>query len=266
MRIIKINENEMLAVLTYIILILFITVCVCLLVNVDLNINFGSSCSTKEQENMNVSNTPQVKLNKLRQILYLFHRLCDENQIYYIVAFGTLLGAVRHRGMIPWDDDIDIICRSIDRPKIYKLLEELEKDYGYKVINYNKISRILVDDETNCFLDIFFCTDINGKVIRTFTNDFDKKTEFYHEEYLPRTELNNWWWNGFDFDVELIEKRKQFIYDDLYLWGPEKANDLLKVWYGDNYLTSCKTHYLKNHIEYVTPEDISCGELPEPQL
>lgn len=264
MRIIKVNENELMAVLTYIILILFITVCVCLLVNVDLSITYNNKCSTKE--NMQISTDTKVKLNKLREIMYLFHRLCDEHKIYYIIAFGTLLGAVRHRGMIPWDDDIDVICRSIDRTQIYKILEIIERDYGYKVVNYNKLSRILVDDETNCFMDIFFCTDINGRVVRTFTHDFDKKTENYHEEFLPRIELNDWWWKEYDFDAGLIEQRKKFVFDDLYLWGPEKANDLLKYWFGENYLTTCKTHYLKNHTEYITPENISCGELPEPQL
>lgn len=269
MQIIKITNNEMMAIFTYVILILFILVCVCLLVNVELNITYGEKCSTKENmentKNVVIEN-PKIKLNKLRNLMYLFHQLCDENQIYYIIAFGTLLGAVRHRGMIPWDDDIDVIVKSHDRPKIYKILDIIKNDYGYKVINKDIISKILIDDENSYCLDIFYCTNINNKVVRTFTDDFDKNVSEYKEEYLANTPENNWWWNGFNFDVDLIEKRKKINYDDLNLWCPEKINELLKFWYDEDYLSKCKTHYLKNHSEYVESEEIECGDLPEPQL
>ena len=264
MRIIKLNENEVTAILTYIILILFVTVCVCFLVNVDLTINYGNNYSNKE--NMTTVSNPTIKANKLRQMIYIFHRLCDENQVYYIIAYGTLLGAVRHWGMIPWDDDIDIIVKSYDRSKIYKILNIMRDDYGFKIVNYNKLSKIIVDNENDYCLDLFFAMDINGKICRTFTHNFDKIQDIYKEEYLSKKTGNEWWWNGFDFDINLIEKRKKIIYDDLVLWGPEYPDLLLKLWYGDNYLTTCKTHYLKNHTEYVIPEEKSCGNLPSPQL
>ena len=264
MRIIKFHENEAMAILTYIILILFITVCVCLLVNIDLTISYGPKCST--QENMIIETSPIIKGNKLREAMYIFHRLCDENQIYYIIAYGTLLGAVRHWGMIPWDDDIDLIVRSIDRGKIYKILNEMRDKYGFKIENYNKLSKIIIQDENDYCLDLFFVIDLNGKVARTFTHEYENIQNNYIEETLLKDESTEWWWKDNDYDVDLLEKRKKFIYDDLILWGPEKADSLLKYWYGDNYLTSCKTHYLKNHTEYVTPEDLNCGDLPEPQL
>lgn len=264
MRIIKFHENEAMAILTYIILLLFVTVCICLLVNIDLTINFGTKCSIKE--NMTTDLTPIIKGNKLREAMYIFHRLCDENQVYYVIAYGTLLGAVRHWGMIPWDDDIDIIVRSVDRGKIYKILNQMRDEYGFTIANYNKISKIIIQDENDYCLDLFFVIDLNGKIVRTFTHEFEQIKDNYIEEYLLKNEESEWWWKEYDYDSDLLEKRKKFIYDDLILWGPEKAHSLLKYWYGDDYLTSCKTHYLKNHTEYVTPEELSCGKLPEPQL
>ncbi len=264
MRIIKFHENEAMAILTFCILILFVTVCVCLLVNVDLTINYGTKCSTKE--NMAVQQKPTIKGNNLREAMYIFHRLCDENQVYYIIAYGTLLGAVRHWGMIPWDDDIDVLVRSVDRKKIYLILNQMRDEYGFNIANYNKISKIIIEDENDYCLDLFFVMDINGKVVRTFTNEYEQIQDNYTEHYLVKNELTDWWWKEYDYDVNLLETRKKFIYDDLNLWGPVNADSLLKYWYGDNYITSCKTHYLKNHTEYVVPEELNCGNLPKPQL
>ncbi len=53
-------------------------------------------------------------------ILKAFAEYCDAHQLRYYIVAGTLLGAVRHGGFIPWDDDIDV---SMPRPDYEKLLE-----------------------------------------------------------------------------------------------------------------------------------------------
>lgn len=45
-------------------------------------------------------------------------KICDQNQIWYQLAYGSLLGAVRDNGQIPWDYDIDIFVKYSDRKKL----------------------------------------------------------------------------------------------------------------------------------------------------
>lgn len=73
---------------------------------------------------------------KLLEILIDVDRFCRKNNINYSLAGGTLLGAVRHGGFIPWDDDIDII---MPRPDYNRFISSFEESEGrYKIQCYEK--------------------------------------------------------------------------------------------------------------------------------
>ncbi len=64
------------------------------------------------------------------EILKDVHKFCTQNDITYSIAGGTLIGAVRHKGFIPWDDDIDIV---MPRPDYDHFINSYISDKGYQM-------------------------------------------------------------------------------------------------------------------------------------
>ena len=72
----------------------------------------------------------EVQLSIINQ----FDEFCKINQIQYFLAFGTLLGAIRHNGFIPWDDDVDIV---LTRPEYEKLAQFTQISDNIKIVTHN---------------------------------------------------------------------------------------------------------------------------------
>ena len=81
-------------------------------------------------------------MNTLQQIefdiLKELDNICKTNGIKYYLAYGTALGAVRHKGFIPWDDDIDVVMLRDDYDKFCKLApEEIPDDLFFQTVYSN---------------------------------------------------------------------------------------------------------------------------------
>lgn len=71
-----------------------------------------------------------------RTLLDVFHRLCEERGLKYSLGYGTLLGAVRHKGMIPWDDDIDLVMPREDFDRLEAMYSDPACQDRYQFVDH----------------------------------------------------------------------------------------------------------------------------------
>ncbi len=70
---------------------------------------------------------------RLTEMLFQFDEFCRKHNITYYLAYGTLIGAIRHGQMIPWDDDIDILLK---RDEYEKLLQYSSINNEIDIVSY----------------------------------------------------------------------------------------------------------------------------------
>lgn len=92
---------------------------------------------TIEEQELSLQEVKDIEFDLLKE----FRNFCKNNNIQYFLAYGTLLGAIRYKGFIPWDDDVDVLVPRIDYERLIKLYQdngiyklysiERTKKYGY---------------------------------------------------------------------------------------------------------------------------------------
>lgn len=88
---------------------------------------------------------------KLLDLLEFFAEVCSKNNITYWVDGGTLLGAVRHKGFIPWDDDVDVCVLESDHAKLIDALRtEVKKTSNYFLYNDHRQARHITEYLGDC--------------------------------------------------------------------------------------------------------------------
>lgn len=154
-----------------------------------------------EYDNQTLNHLQNLEL----MILKDFIKICEENNLTYYMYAGSLLGAVRHNGFIPWDDDLDVIMFRDDFEKFkeifiasnnetYELLSnETEKDY------FHLLSKLMikgtkfeegwvsqVDFHIGINMDIFVLDDLaEGK----FKRSYQLKKSFLYNKLLIMSKI-----------------------------------------------------------------------------
>ena len=143
-------------------------------------------------------------------ILKDVHRFCEENGLHYTLAFGSMLGAIRHKGYIPWDDDIDIALLRPDYEKFVKTYTS--KDGQYRLYDYRKDSdfhypyakiadtRTILDENVSMKnigvnIDVFpfdYMFDTREECTR-FIGTLDRLKKLFRIKLVKPGKKNVWW-------------------------------------------------------------------------
>ena len=114
---------------------------------VKLNIDLPESFFQEEERDgyLVSAKTKQLWAVQL-DLLNEFDRVCKKHNLKYILDFGTLLGAVRHKGFIPWDDDVDV---SMLREDYDKLMDVGSKEFNEPYLLQNVTKEKYYDEPTS---------------------------------------------------------------------------------------------------------------------
>lgn len=221
--------------------------------------------------------------------LEIFDKICKENNLKYWIDFGTLLGAIRHKGFIPWDDDIDI---GMIRDDYEKLIEIFSNENQYPQVGLvfennkkNKCFAKFISKKTqNLFIDIFpydfYYKDTNeeekialsqkinkirkSKLNKKFNtideirNNFKKVTQEFILDNKDADKNNGAIFMGIDFphshknkvfDWDTIFPLKKIKFEDCEFYAPIKPEKVLETLFGD-YMKIPKDSYPR-HSDYM---------------
>ena len=151
---------------------------------------------------------------KLLEMFDWLSKFLEKNNLRYYVIGGTMLGAVRHQGFIPWDDDIDIALPRRDYEKLISLLStvhdhyiiesprSLKKDYLYPISKFYDINTTMKENTRRgitrgVFIDIFPLDGIGNTLENAMKNykKVDRLNMFLAMKSSKVRKKRKWWKN-----------------------------------------------------------------------
>lgn len=156
-------------------------------------------------------------------LLEVFKKICDDHNLRFWLAHGTLLGALRHGGAIPWDDDVDVWITAEDYKLFLKFAKEelpddvylelptdelsyrqennltrLRDNYSIGLLHHNK--RLLINDHHGVNIELFVLEECGGrnKLVSWILHKYMSNRGWYRRAHYDRVTLFNlickWLW------------------------------------------------------------------------
>lgn len=219
--------------------------------NTNISISTEGQYSGVEKSNRFKYAPPDV-VTQIYKLLYIIDKIFTENKLEYWMDGGTFLGAVRHNGIIPHDDDGDIQVWESDEPLIRSLAPELAKHnitlkpvwFGYKIY-FNDAKSIAGFEWLYPAIDIFLVKAVNNKLVYSSPKAQQLWSNCYH-------------------DLETLYPLKRYKFGSIELLGASNSTNYLNRCYGGDWATFAYQQFdhqnekeIKNKIKIkLTPDEL----------
>lgn len=210
-------------------------------------------------------------------LLAIFDKFCKKYHLSYWLDYGTLLGAVRHKGFIPWDDDMDIAMPRKDFDKAVGLMKQELEPFGLEVhkMDIGIIGLSYHHTQTGIWLDIFPIDDLYSeekidKVEKNISDNINKYRSFWkrrkrikddayfvkmRNEYINnkcKSGEEHIWYHCPEFKYvknvmhthQMIFPLQKINFEGYDLSAPNMLEDYLEGIYGKNYMGFPRTGVL----------------------
>lgn len=187
-------------------------------------------------------------------ILVEFMRVCNKNNLKFFVAHGTLLGAVRHKGFIPWDDDIDVNMPRKDFDKLIRISKkEFDEPFFFQVVSndmnsFSGTGKLRISSATGMDLQDIGADTNNGLFIDVFPMDGIIEDEKKRKKQSHKVEK----YRGL-LSAKIYGEKLEYYHH----YGQNKWNDLVKKSkiYSKKYLIYKFDKWCKKYTNYATERE-----------
>lgn len=166
-----------------------------------------------------------------KDILFYFDRFCQKNNLRYWVSGGTMLGVLRHKGFIPWDDDIDVLMPDVDYERFLILFKESDLYRCHIVDDYDDVwghyKFVRLMDKRTLLIENYpfymHCLGVNIEILPIvgLPRNIEERIS-YMKKYEKFNSMRKKWFFDCDGNMDAFRKQCSLYQEPLY---PDRFDD-----------------------------------------